>query len=223
MEVELRNVKKFYRIGKNKVEAIRGISVSFSSKKLNVIMGPSGSGKTTLLNLIAGILVPDAGDVLVLGRNLKELKESERASFRLLNIGYVFQEFGLLPDLTVGENIALPMILAKKKREEIQKKIPELIKKVGLKEEHISRYPDELSGGERQRVAIARALSNDPKVLLADEPTSNLDTETGRRIVSLLAEIAKERTVIVSTHDPEILKGSEKVLRIRDGRIVGGS
>ncbi len=213
-------MNKIYEKELSKVHALRGVSLEVEKGEFIVILGPSGCGKTTLLNIISGILLPTSGEVEVLGERLDKLSVSKRADFRLRNIGYVFQDFNLLPDLTVYENIALPIIASKKKPEE--ERILELLKLVGLKKEYEGRYPEELSGGEQQRVAIARALANDPKIVLADEPTSNLDTETGKKIVSLLYSICKEgeKTMVVTTHDPEIIEKADRVLKMRDGKFL---
>ena len=220
-DIILNSVSKYYSLGTQKVRGIVDVSLKVEKGSFLVIMGPSGSGKTTLLNIISAIIRPDHGDVIVLGRNVEKMNVIQRARFRVENIGYVFQDYALIEELTVLENIVLPGLIAKKRsKRELLKRALELLELVGLKG-YEERFPRELSGGEQQRVAIARALINDPRIILADEPTSNLDTETGREIVNLIYKLSKdqEKTTIVATHDEEIITRADRIVRIRDGKL----
>jgi len=220
-DIILNSVSKYYSLGTQKVRGIVDVSLKVEKGSFLVIMGPSGAGKTTLLNIISAIIRPDHGDVIVLGRNVEKMNVIQRARFRVENIGYVFQDFTLIEELTVLENVVLPGLIAKKgSRGELIKRALELLELVGLKG-YEERFPRELSGGEQQRVAIARALINDPKIILADEPTSNLDTDTAREIVNLIYELSKahEKTTIIATHDEEIITRADRIVRIRDGKL----
>lgn len=223
MEIQCRNVEKYYLTGSNVVKALRGISCKFKSGKMSVIIGPSGSGKTTLLNLIGSLDVPTKGEIIVNGEKISRMSKRERNAYRRENIGFVFQRFNLIPYLTVLENIILPAYLAKKgtKRELVDKSV-EILEKLGITNK-AGKMPNELSGGEQQRVAIARALLMSPKILLADEPTGELDHESGRTIIEILKKIADEgKIVIVATHDREISRIADEIVELRDGRWVKG-
>lgn len=220
-DIRLNSVSKYYSLGAQKVRGIVDVSLEVERGSFLVVIGPSGAGKTTLLNIISGIVCPDHGDVIVLGRNIGKMGVVQRTRFRAENIGYVFQDYALIEELTVLENVVLPGLIAKKKsKRELFKRALELLELVGLKG-YEERFPRELSGGEQQRVAIARALINDPRIILADEPTSNLDTETGREIVNLIYELSKDRgkTTIIATHDEEIITRADRIVRIRDGKL----
>ena len=220
--VETVDLRKTYYLGKVQVPALRGVSVRFFRGEMAVIMGPSGSGKTTLLNLIGTFDRPTGGKVYLDGQDLTGLSEGELTRLRREKIGFVFQFYNLIPVLTAYENVELPMLIAGKPKEERRRRTEELLRLVGLSRRAHHR-PDELSGGEQQRVAIARALANRPSILLADEPTGDLDTKTGREVVEALRRAAKEEgvAVIVVTHDPLVAERADRVLEMRDGRIVG--
>ncbi|MEM2866640.1 MAG: ABC transporter ATP-binding protein [Candidatus Hadarchaeales archaeon] len=219
--METRDLKKIYQLGKVQVPALRGVTVKFFRGEMAVIMGPSGSGKTTLLNLIGTFDRPTSGRIYIDGQDLTRMGERELTRLRREKIGFVFQFYNLIPVLTAFENVELPMLISGKPREERRRRTEELLELVGLSQRGHHR-PDELSGGEQQRVAIARALANRPSIVLADEPTGDLDTKTGREVVEALRRAAKEEevAVIVVTHDPAVAERADRVLRIRDGRIV---
>ncbi|MBU5678353.1 MAG: ABC transporter ATP-binding protein [Candidatus Aenigmarchaeota archaeon] len=219
--VELENVKKIYKLGNVDVYAIKGISLKIYDGEFLAIVGKSGSGKSTCLNLIGCLDKPTSGRIKVLGKDISQFSENEIAKIRGKTIGFVFQMFNLIPTLNTIENIMLPMIFQGVKKEERMKKVKEIIKLVGL-ENRMLHKPNELSGGERQRVAIARALVNEPKIILADEPTGNLDSKSGKVIIDLLIKINKERgtTLVVVTHDIELASLAERIIKLEDGRIV---
>ena len=201
-----------------KTVALRDASFSLPAGSMVVILGPSGSGKTTLLNLIGGLDAPSQGDIVVDGRALNALSDRERTDYRRQTVGFVFQFFNLIPSLTVRENVAFAAELVGDRSLE---HVDALLHSVGLSE-HLDRYPSELSGGQQQRVAIARALAKKPRVLLADEPTGALDEETGKQILKLLVDAARERgvTVLVVTHHGPVSQIADRTLRLRSGAIV---
>ncbi len=204
--------------------ALRGVSLSVRRGETVAVVGPSGSGKSTLLNLIGGLDRPSRGRILLEGRNLAELDDDELALVRREKIGFVFQFFHLLPTLTCVENVALPLHLRGWSRRSAEARARELLALVGLGE-RLDHLPEELSGGERQRVAIARALAANPPVLLADEPTGNLDTRTGAEILTLLADLHTRlgTTMLIVTHDAQVARACARVVTLRDGQIVGDS
>jgi len=216
------DVEKTYRMGKVLVPALRGVTLEVDEGEFVAIFGPSGSGKSTLLHVLGGLDRPDRGEVFVDGIRLSSLPDNELAEVRLHKIGFVFQFFNLLPRLTALQNVELPLALADVSEEEAIKKAREMLKLVGL-EERITHRPTELSGGEQQRVAIARALINDPKIVLADEPTGNLDTATGSEIVHLMQRLNEEKgqTFVVVTHDPSVAETAHRILHLKDGKIRG--
>ncbi|HDM31812.1 MAG TPA: ABC transporter ATP-binding protein [bacterium] len=220
--IKLENVWKVYYLGKVEVWALRGISLEIKKGTFLSIIGPSGSGKSTLLNIIGCLDFPTKGKVFLDGRDIQKLSSDELSRIRGKKIGFIFQQFNLLPNLTAIENVALPMIFQGVKEKERLKRARELLELVGLKE-RISHRPQELSGGEQQRVAIARALANDPEIVIADEPTGNLDSKSGEKIMEILKKLHKEqkRTILVVTHDPQIASYSEEILKIKDGKIMG--
>jgi len=220
MAVEVRDVHKVYHLRGEDVHALRGINLSVPHGEYLSVMGPSGSGKTTLFNMIGGIDTPTKGNVLIDGVDLSNMKPNQIAWLRCRKVGYIFQTFNLIPILTAKENVALPMIFLGVPREEREKKAVELLKLVGLGD-RIDHRPNELSGGQQQRVAIARALANDPSLILADEPTGNLDLNTGFAIVQLLYRLKVERgtTIICATHDLKMIDISDRVVFLRDGAI----
>jgi len=218
--IVLDSVNKSYEIGDYELHVLQDISLDIKKGEFIAIKGPSGSGKSTWMNLIGSLDVPSSGNILLDGDNLSNLSESELAILRGKKIGFVFQNFNLIPSLGAFENVSLPLIfqgIKKEKRDSITK---EILEKVGLKN-RMNHKPSELSGGERQRVAIARALVNDPEIILADEPTGNLDSKTGKEIMQLLINLNKEgKTLIVITHDNSIAKLAKRVIKLKDGRII---
>jgi len=218
--VRTKEVRKVYQMGKVEVEALRGINLEVRTGEYLSIMGPSGSGKTTLFNMIGALDKPTSGRVYINDVDVAQLDAYELAWLRCRMIGYVFQTFNIIPVMTALENVTLPMIFAGLGTDEARDKGMALLEKVGL-HERWSHKPFELSGGQQQRVAIARALANDPDIILADEPTGNLDLATGREIIQLLREMneREEVTIITATHDIKMLSVSDRVVRVRDGRI----
>ncbi len=219
--IELNDVWKIYNEGEeNQVVALKGISLKIKKGDFVAIMGPSGSGKSTGMNLIGSLDTPSKGNVYLNKHNIMHLTESDLAQARGRKIGFVFQQFNLIPNLTAKENIMLPMIFQNTEEWKRHERTGELLKMVDL-EDRQDHYPSELSGGEQQRVAIARALANDPEIILADEPTGNLDTKTGTRIINFLVELNKKgKTVIIITHESKIaMKHSKTIYWIRDGQI----
>ena len=220
--VELESVSKEYTIDENPVKVLDNISLNIPGRELAVIYGPSGAGKTTLLNIISGIEKPSKGEVKVLDMSLTESDENALSSFRSANIGYVFQSYNLVSTLTAMENVELMMELAGWDDEQRNRQLAEqLISQVDLKN-RANHLPSQLSGGEQQRVAIARALANNPTLILADEPTGNLDTTIGQEIVQLLTDLNRKRgkTVIITTHDDRIVKLAQKLYHIDKGQLV---
>jgi putative ABC transport system ATP-binding protein len=220
--IEIKSLKKNYALGTTTVHALRGIDLTIEKGDLISIVGPSGSGKTTLLNVIGCIDDATEGSVKVSGREITSLKDREITDMRLNHIGFIFQTFNLIPVLNTIENVEFPLLLMKKlSKQEVRKRAEKLIEEVGLKE-HVKHRPAELSGGQRQRVAIARALVTNPDIVLADEPTANLDSVTGEQILNLMKEMNRieNTTFIFSTHDANVLKYARSVVKIRDGLIV---
>lgn len=220
--LKLEDVRKSYAKAERKVEALRGVSLSITKGELLAVVGPSGSGKTTLLNIIGCLDLPTSGTVVYNGRDLAGMSEAELADYRKHNISFVFQSYNLIPVLTVAENVELPLVLERKLgRVEIRERAQEVIKAVGLAEMN-DRYPRELSGGQEQRVAIARALVKTPIVVLADEPTANLDSHTAEEIVALMERMNEARgtTFVFSTHDHLVERHAHRVVVIRDGIVA---
>ena len=218
--VRTRGVCKVYTMGKVKVEALRGIDLEIRTGEYLSIMGPSGSGKTTLFNMVGGLDKPTAGKVYIEEVDVAQLDAYELAWLRCRKIGYIFQSFNIIPVMTALENVTLPMTFAGLTTDEAREKGMGLLKKVGL-DDRATHKPFELSGGQQQRVAIARAMANDPSIILADEPTGNLDLATGREIIELLRQLNGEHgvTIISATHDMKMLSVSDRVVWIRDGMI----
>lgn len=218
--VEVKGVRKTYHLRGEDVHALRGIDLKVPHGEYLSIMGPSGSGKTTLFNMIGGIDTPTEGNVLIDGVDISGVRPAQMAWLRCRKIGYIFQTFNLIPVLTARENVALPMIFLGVPREDRDNKAEDLLKTVGLGD-RVDHRPNELSGGQQQRVAIARALANDPAIILADEPTGNLDLNTGFAIVQLLYRLKVERgtTIICATHDLKMIDISDRVVFLRDGEI----
>jgi putative ABC transport system ATP-binding protein len=222
--IEIEGLKKDYLLGNTKVHALRGIDFYAAEGEFLSVVGPSGSGKTTLLNIIGCIDYPTEGTVTIGGINIGDLNDRQITDIRLHKIGFIFQTFNLIPVLDVRENVEFPLLLMKSHtKAEIRKRADKLIEAVGLKE-YVKHRPAELSGGQRQRVAVARALVTNPEIILADEPTANLDSVTGASILELMREMnEKEKTTFVfSTHDENVLKYARKIVKIKDGLIIDG-
>ncbi|MFX1295557.1 MAG: ABC transporter ATP-binding protein [Promethearchaeota archaeon] len=219
--VELVDISKTYVLGEIEVYALRKINMKIFRGEILGIMGPSGSGKTTLLNLIGTLDKPDSGRIFIEGIDIGSLRESELVNLRRKTIGYIFQFYNLIPVLNALDNVILPMLLAGVGREKRERRATELLELVGLKKRMFHK-PDELSGGEQQRVAIARALVNAPSIILADEPTGDLDQETGIEVVKQMRMIIEQekRTLVIVTHDPTVLKYTTRVLNLKDGQII---
>jgi len=218
--VETVKLTKVYRKGKLEIIALRDVNFEISKGDIGCVMGPSGSGKTTLLNTIGGLDKPTKGKVLVNGVDITQLNESQLASYRLEKIGFIFQFYNLFPVLTAFENVELPLILAKKPKRERKNKVRQLLETVGMTE-RTHHKPDELSGGEQQRIAIARALANDPALILADEPTGDLDSENATMFMNLVRKLNQDyaQTFLIVTHDPLVVKECRQIYMIRDGRL----
>jgi putative ABC transport system ATP-binding protein len=222
--IRLEAVRRVHGSGPAAAVALDGVSLEIGAGEFVAIAGPSGSGKTTLLNLIGAIDRPDAGRVLLEGRELGSLDEPALAALRLERIGFIFQHFNLVPVLTAGENVELPLLFRNGlPAAERRRRARTALERVGLGGK-AGRRPSELSGGERQRVAVARALAGEPGLVLADEPTANLDHETGGAVVELMHELNRERgtTFLYATHDPELIRRADRVVRLRDGRLAEG-
>lgn len=221
--VQLADVTKDYALGKVTVPAVRGVTLSIERGEFISIAGPSGSGKTTILNLIGCIDTPTAGTVTVDGQATGTLKDRDLTTLRHAHIGFIFQSFNLVPVLNVYENVEFPLLLGKSSLDKVEKRrrVEELIEQVGLAD-HLRHRPNELSGGQRQRVAIARALVTHPSIVLADEPTANLDSKTSQQIIELMKRINAERgsTFIFSTHDHDIVSIADHVVRLQDGLVA---
>jgi putative ABC transport system ATP-binding protein len=213
------DVHKSYLMGETKVHALRGVSLELPASRFSVIMGPSGSGKSTLMHLAGSLDVPTSGTVEYGGLDLTELSSRERADFRSTEVGFIFQKYNLVGNLSALENVALPLLLRNVATREAYALGTEALATVGL-QERVRHRPSKLSGGEQQRVAIARALINDPAMILADEPTGNLDTATGERILELLRSLTeRDKTVLVVTHNPEIADLADLLVILRDGTV----
>jgi len=219
--VELENLEKSYRLGKVTVNALRGVTLKLQQGEFMVIMGPSGSGKTTLLNIIGTLDKPSSGRALVDGEDITRMNDGQLTKLRRHKIGFVFQFHNLIPVLTALENVELPLITSGVKRKASRNRAMELLVRVRL-QDRTGHLPDELSGGEQQRVAIARALANHPRLVLADEPTGDLDTQTGAEVVQLMHSMAKQEgsSVMVVTHDPVVAERADRLVEMRDGRIT---
>ncbi len=218
--IELRDLTRSYRMGDIEVPALRGVSLEIETGELVVLLGPSGSGKTTTLNLIGGLDRPTGGLVIVEGEDITGYDERRLADYRARRVGFVFQFFNLIPTLTAAENVEFALVLTETRREALRPRALGLLELVGLRE-RADHFPSQLSGGEQQRVAVARALANRPPVLLCDEPTGNLDVETGRQVLEALRELNRREgaTVVLVTHNASIAPMGDRVVRLRDGRI----
>lgn len=220
MFLSAQDVRRVYRVGKTSLEVLRGVSLEVAEGETVAIMGESGSGKSTLLHVLGGLDTPVQGSVLFKGQDVYSMSSERRARFRAENVGFVFQSFHLLPELTVFENVALPAMSVKSSRD-AKVRARELLEEVGLSE-RIAHRPQELSGGERQRVALARALMNEPDLLLADEPTGNLDSETGHKVLHYLFQLVKSRghSLVLVTHSRDVAGQCARQLVLKDGLLV---
>jgi putative ABC transport system ATP-binding protein len=218
--LETKDLRKTYQQGKQGVEVLRGVDVTVDRGEFVAVVGPSGSGKTTFMQLVGGLDRPTSGSVRLAGQAIETFSDSRLSAFRRQKLGFVFQFFHLLPTLSAEENVALPMLLDGRRHAEVAPRAAELLERMGLGHRKHHR-PDQLSGGEMQRVAIARALVSDPVLVLADEPTGNLDTKTGRVVLELFRDTVKERglTVIMVTHDPRAAELADRVIGLRDGLV----
>lgn len=218
--IEAKGLRKSYINGAKRLEVLKGVDLRAERAQVTAILGPSGAGKSTLLHLLGGLDSPSAGGVFIDGINIYSLSDRERARLRNRKVGFVFQFYHLLPEFNALENVILPLWIRGDNGKDAQKKGTDVLNVVGLGE-RLNHRPSQLSGGEQQRVAIARALINDPEVLLCDEPTGNLDSETGKNIIELLWDlnVRRKTTLIIVTHDAEIAKAAQKILHIKDGRI----
>jgi len=219
--LDLRGVTKDYKLGKTIVRALRGLDLRIEKGEIVAIMGPSGSGKSTLMHILGCLDVPTSGEASIEEQQIRSLSEKQLVELRGHKIGFVFQTFNLMQTLSAQQNVELPMIFQGMKKRERAQRAAKLLNKVGLAD-RVHHRPNELSGGERQRVAIARALANDPEILFADEPTGNLDSESGGTILELLKRLSTEdgKTVIIVTHDPDATAIAERIIHLHDGRVV---
>ncbi len=222
--IKLEDVWKIYQLGKIELAVLKGITLDIPKGGFVVILGPSGSGKSTMLNMVGCLDLPTKGKVFLDGKDISKMTEDELAQVRGQKIGFIFQQFNLLQNLSALENVMIPMIFQGKSEKERIRRAEFLLNSLGL-EGRISHKPTELSGGEQQRIAIARALSNDPEIIVADEPTGNLDSATGQKIMDILINLHQneKKTIIVVTHDPIIANYGNQVVRIKDGQIISNN
>jgi len=221
MEVtKIENVSRIYKIGKVETQALRDVNLSIENGEFTTLVGPSGSGKTTLLQLIGCLDQPTSGRVFINGKDVSQLNRNQRADVRRGTIGFIFQFFALIPTLTAYENIEMPLFLIKQSASQRRERITELLNSVGLSDRAHHR-PDQLSGGEQQRVAVARALAVRPAMVLADEPTANLDSDNGKQVMEIMQRLNKETgtTFIFATHDPRVVAFARRIVELRDGKV----
>ncbi len=221
--IQIRNITRVYDMGEEKLYALRGVDLDIEKNEYIAIMGPSGSGKSTLMNIIGCLDTPTSGDYILNGKDVHEMDDDELATIRNKEIGFVFQTFNLLPRSDSLHNVELPLIYSGVSRAERVKRAEDALTNVGLAD-RMKHKPNELSGGQRQRVSVARALVNNPSLILADEPTGNLDTKTGEEIMGLFRELnEKGNTIIIVTHEEDIAKHANRIVKIRDGKIESDS
>jgi len=217
--IDIKKILKYYHVGTETIKALRSVSLSINQNEYVAIMGPSGSGKSTLMNILGCLDTPTGGQYILNNKDVSHLNDDELAEIRNIEIGFVFQTFNLLPRYTALENVTLPLIYAGVNKEERLAKAENTLKNVGL-QDRITHKPNELSGGQRQRVAVARALVNNPSIILADEPTGNLDSKTSMDILSLFEQIHKMgNTIILVTHEEEVARHAHRIIRLKDGEI----
>ncbi len=222
MEVtKIENVTRTFKNGKVETQALRGVSLSIESGEFTALVGPSGSGKTTLLQLIGCLDQPTSGHVYINGKDVSKLNRNQRADMRRGTIGFVFQFFALIPTLTAYENVEMPLLLIRQSAAERRERVKQLLEWVDLSD-RVHHRPDQLSGGEQQRVAVARALATQPALIVADEPTANLDTPNGKQVMEIMTRLNQETgvTFIFATHDPRVIKYARRVITLRDGLVV---
>jgi putative ABC transport system ATP-binding protein len=222
--IQLVDVTRIYRIGEVETQALRGVTLGVEDGEFSAIVGPSGSGKTTMLQLMGCLDRPTSGNVFIDGKDVTRLNPNKRADLRKGTIGFVFQFFALIPGLTAYENIELPLLLTGEKASDRRARVQELLEAVGLSDRARHR-PDQMSGGEQQRVAIARALATHPVLILADEPTANLDTDNGRQVMEIMQRLNEETgtTFIFATHDPRVIPFARRTVELRDGQLADNS
>jgi putative ABC transport system ATP-binding protein len=225
--MEVANISKVTRtftIGKMETRALRGVDLKIESGEFTALVGPSGSGKTTLLQIIGCLDLPTTGSVIINGQDVTKLSRNQRADLRKGTLGFVFQFFALIPTLNAYENVEMPLLLSGHKDGKRKQRVMELLEAVGLSD-RVHHRPDQLSGGQQQRVAVARALATNPKLILADEPTANLDTENGEQVMEIMKKLNKETgtTFVFATHDPRVIKYASRVVTLQDGLIVKDS
>jgi putative ABC transport system ATP-binding protein len=222
--IKMENVTRYYQVGQVETPALRGVDLIIEDGEFSAVVGPSGSGKTTLLQLMGCLDKPTGGKIFIKGEDVTQLNASQRADLRKGTIGFIFQFFALIPGLTAYENVEMPLLLSGAKREDRRERVKELLEAVGLSDRAHHR-PDQMSGGEQQRVAIARALSTRPAVVLADEPTANLDGDTGRQVMEIMERLNKETgtTFFFATHDPRVLPFVHRTIVLRDGQVAENS
>lgn len=220
MEIaKLTDITRVYTVGEVETHALRGVDLTIGEKEFTTLVGPSGSGKTTLLQLLGCLDLPTSGKVLIKGEDATDMNRDQRADLRKGTIGFIFQFFALVPTLTAYENVELPMLLMGKKNH--KSRVMELLDAVGISDRADHR-PDQMSGGQQQRVAVARALASDPLLILADEPTANLDTENGEQVMEIMKKLNEETgtTFVFATHDPRVIKYAKRVVTLEDGKII---
>jgi len=217
--IEFRNVRKVHAQGRRDVVALDGVTLQIGGREFVTIMGPSGSGKSTLLHLAGGLDVPTSGEVCLSGKSTSTMDDTTLTLLRRKQIGFVFQFFNLIPSLNIVQNASLPALLGGGRPDDVRVRAEGLLRRLGL-DQRLDHFPEELSGGEMQRVAIARALITDPPIILADEPTGNLDSATGVEILKLLQDVARERTVVIVTHDDRAAGYGTRLIRLRDGKLT---
>jgi putative ABC transport system ATP-binding protein len=225
MEVtKIENVTRIYKIGQVETQALRGVNLSIENGEFTALVGPSGSGKTTLLQLIGCLDQPTSGNVYINGKDVSRLNRNQRADIRRGTIGFIFQFFALIPTLTAYENVEMPLLLVGQSASERRDRVRQLLEAVSMTDRAHHR-PDQLSGGEQQRVAIARALSTEPSLILADEPTANLDTPNGKQVMEIMSRLNQETgvTFIFASHDPRVISFARRVVTLRDGLVVGNN
>jgi putative ABC transport system ATP-binding protein len=222
--VKIENVARVYKVGKVETQALRGVNLSIENGEFTALVGPSGSGKTTLLQMIGCLDQPTSGNVCINGKDVTRLNRNQRADMRRGTIGFIFQFFALIPTLTAYENVEMPLLLNGHTAKERRDRVMELLKEVDL-EERARNRPDQLSGGQQQRVAVARALAPKPTLVLADEPTANLDTANGRQVMDIMKKLNKETgvTFVFATHDPRVISYADRVVTLQDGLITKDS